>query len=106
MIRNGDSSVSRQHKSKSVIHGNFEMASGSLVHDKAPIYVFLSYKKRDVLCKGSGQIPSVDNIVCGQIHQKVIPSQAFDRDPFEVSLNRSLPDDVLLLDVPHFGDDI
>src|SRR2546428_1188976 len=70
MIRNGDSGVCRHHEGKAVIHRNFEMASGSLLHDEGPIHVLLFYKKRDVLCKGSGQISSVNDIVRGQIHQK------------------------------------
>src|SRR2546428_11176417 len=106
MIRKGDSGVSCQRKGKAVIQRNFEMTSGSLLHDEVPIHVFLFYKKRDVSCKGSGQISSVNDIVSGQIHQKVIPSQAFHRDPFERSLSRPLPDHVLLLDVPHLRDDI
>ena len=89
-----------------MIHRNFELALGSLVHDEVPIHVFLFYKKRDVSCKGSGQIPSVDDIVRGQIHQKIFRSQAFDRDSLEVPLNRPPPNDSSIVQVPEARNDI
>src|SRR2546426_4702184 len=79
-IRNGNSWVPRHHKGKAVIHGNFEPASTHLLHDEVPIDGFLFYEERDVSRKGSGQIPSVDDVVRRQINEEITRSQAFDLD--------------------------
>src|SRR2546421_8800622 len=82
------------------------MAWGSFIHDEVPIHLLLFDKERDVSCKGSGQISSVDDGINRQINKEITPSQAFDRDSLEVSLHRSLPDRVLVVEVPHLRDDI